>query len=226
MILVWKKGSFNRLHNCILTIDFVELSGVGCVAIDPCLRGGVAKFQGVACVMMGCTKGHTPGDMEKANYGMPSPAGYRTALRLFQLAERFHWLVITFVDTPGAWPSFSAEESGQSEAIVSNLTIMAGLKTPIITVVIGEGGSGGALGIVMGNSVGRLSQGYYGVISSEGAASILGKYKVDAHKAAQFPKYCQELATAQNIYAYQLTKLGVGDEVILRIWQRPTTISQ
>ena len=91
---------------------------------------------------------------------------------------------------------------------------MAGLKTPIITVVIGEGGSGGALGIAMGNSVGMLSQGYYGVISPEGAASILGKYKDDAHKAAQFPKDCQELATAQNIYAYQLTKLGVGDEVI------------
>jgi acetyl-CoA carboxylase carboxyl transferase alpha subunit/acetyl-CoA carboxylase carboxyl transferase beta subunit len=197
-----------------LTSDFVELSGDGRVAIDPCLRGGVAKFQGVACVVMGCTKGHTPGDMEKANYGMPSPAGYRTALRLFQLAERFHLPVITFVDTPGAWPSFPAEESGQSEAIASNLTIMAGLKTPIITVVIGEGGSGGALGIAMGNSVGMLSQGYYGVISPEGAASILGKYKDDAHKATQFPKDCQELATAQNIYAYQLTKLGVVDEVI------------
>ena len=119
------------------------------------------------------------------------------------------------MDTPGAWPSFPAEESGQSEAIASGLSIMAGLKTPIITVVIGEGGSGGALGIVMGNSVGMLSQGYCGVISSEGAVSILGKYKDDAHKAAQFPKDFQKLATAQNIYAYQLTKLGVGHEVIL-----------
>ena len=105
-ILKSEKGSFDRVRYCILTIDFVELSGDGCVAIDPCLRGSVAKFQGVACVVMGCTKGHTPGDMEKANCGMPSPAGYRTALRLFQLAERFHLPFITFVDTPGAWPSF------------------------------------------------------------------------------------------------------------------------
>ncbi|KAJ1445024.1 hypothetical protein M885DRAFT_626577 [Pelagophyceae sp. CCMP2097] len=195
--------------------DFVELSGDGRAGKDSCIQGGVAKFRGVvSCVVIGCLKGHTPGAMQDANYGMPSPAGYRTALRLFQLAERFGLPVVTFVDTCGAWPSFPAEDAGQSEAIATNLTAMAGLRTAIVTVVLGEGGSGGALGLAMGNAVGMLSQAYYGVISPEGAASILGRYKDDAHKAAQFPKDCHELATAQSIYAYQLQKLGVVDEVI------------
>ncbi|CAN0285747.1 unnamed protein product, partial [Ectocarpus fasciculatus] len=194
--------------------DFVELCGDGKVSDDFCLKGGLARIGGTAVVVMGTVKGHTPGDMQAANYGMPSPAGYRTALRLFQLAERFGLPVVTLVDTCGAWPSFEAERDGQSEAIATNLTAMAGLKVPIVTLIMGEGGSGGALGVGMGNRVGMLSRAYFGVISPEGAASILGRYKDDAHKAEQFPKDCQALATAQQIYANQLKEIGVVDEVI------------
>lgn len=165
-------------------------------------------------MVLGTFKGHTPTTMQEANYGMASPHGYRTALRLMRLAELFSLPVITLVDTVGAWPTFECERYGQSEAIATNLTAMAGLKVPIITIVVGEGGSGGALGIGMGNVVGMLSGGYFGVISPEGAASILGRYKDDAHKAKQFPLDCQELATAQCIYANQLKDLGVVDVVI------------
>ena len=151
---------------------------------------------------------------------MSSPAGYRKALRLMNIAERFGLPVITLVDTCGALPSFSAERDGQSEAIATNLTTMAGLTVPIITVVAGEGGSGGALGIGMGNVVGMLSSAYYGVISPEGAASILGRYKNDEDKAKRFPDDCRSLATMQKIYAPQLKELGVIDQVI---WDNGTT---
>ncbi|KAJ1422218.1 hypothetical protein B484DRAFT_332400 [Ochromonadaceae sp. CCMP2298] len=194
--------------------NFTELSGDGKVGRDRCLRGGVGLFHGVACVGLGTYKGHTPTDMQNANYGMPSPHGYRTALRLMQLAEKFSLPVITLVDTVGAWPTFGCEVDGQSEAIATNLTLMAGLKVPIVTVLVGEGGSGGALGICMGNCIGMLSGGYFGVISPEGAASILGRYSSEAHKADQFPRDCMELATAQRIYAHQLQELGVVDDVI------------
>jgi acetyl-CoA carboxylase carboxyl transferase alpha subunit len=193
---------------------FFEMSGDGRVGNDVCIRGGLATFQGRPCVVLGTFKGHTPQTMQEANYGMASPHGYRFALRLMQMAERFNLFVVTLVDTVGAWPTFECERDGQSEAIASNLTGMAGLKVPIVTLMVGEGGSGGALGIGMGNKIGMLSGGYFGVISPEGAASILGRYKDDAHKAAQFPKDCQELATAQCIYAYQLKEIGVVDEII------------
>ena len=166
-----------------------------------------------ACVVLGNTKGHTISKLQQTNYGMPSPAGYRTAYRLFRLAERFSLPVVTFVDTVGAWPSFRAEEDGAAEAIATNLAKMASLRTPLITVVLGEGGSGGALGIAMGNRIGMLSQAYYGVISPEGAASILGRYTDDAHKALRFPADCRELANSQAIYAHHLLKLGVIDQV-------------
>ena len=188
--------------------------GDGKAATDPCIRGGLARIGGRRCVVLGTTKGHTPKDMQAANFGMPSPAGYRTALRLFALAERFHLPVVTLVDTVGAWPSFAAEEAGQSEAIATNLTAMASLNTPIVTLAIGEGGSGGALGIAMGDRIGMLSSAYYGVISPEGAASILGRYKDAEHKKQQFPLDCRALATGQAIYAHQLLRLGVIDEVI------------
>lgn len=203
--------------------NFVELSGDGKVGRDVCLRGGVASFLGIACVVIATYKGHTPTDMLNANYGMPSPHGYRTALRLMKLAEKFHLPVVTLVDTVGAWPTFECERIGQSEAIASNLTVMAGLKVPIITLMVGEGGSGGALGICMGNVIGMLSGGYFGVISPEGAASILGRYKDDAHKAIQFPKDCQELAKAQCIYAHQLKSLGVVDTII---WESDMTAGE
>ena len=136
---------------------------------------------------------------------------------LMRLAELFSLPVITLVDTVGAWPTFECERDGQSEAIATNLTAMAGLKVPIITIIVGEGGSGGALGIGMGNVVGMLSGGYFGVISPEGAASILGRYDDEAHKARQFPLDCQELATAQCIYAHQLQEVGVVDHII---WEK------
>ena len=194
--------------------SFVEMSGDGKVGRDACIRGGLATFNGRGCFVLGTYKGHTPQTMQAANYGMASPHGYRTALRLMHLAERFRLPVITLVDTVGAWPTFGCEGDGQSEAIATNLTAMAGLSVPIITILLGEGGSGGALGIGMGNIIGMLSGGYFGVISPEGAASILGRYKDDADKARQFPLDCQELATAQCIYAYQLKEMGVVDEVI------------
>ncbi|EGB12997.1 hypothetical protein AURANDRAFT_52076 [Aureococcus anophagefferens] len=200
----------------LLFADFVELAGDGRVGRDACLSGGLATFRGgPPVVVLGCRKGHSAAELAAHNYGMPSPAGYRTALKLFRLAERFGLPVVTFVDTCGAWPSFEAEGAGQSEAIATNLTAMAGLAVPIITVVLGEGGSGGALGIAMGNRVAMLSQAYYGVISPEGAASILGRYADDDDKKARFPADCQALAEAQGIYAHQLEKLGVVDAVLV-----------
>ena len=126
-------------------------------------------------MVLGTFKGHTPSTMQQANHGMASPHGYRTALRLMQLAERFGLPVVTLVDTVGAWPTFACEGDGQSEAIATNLTLMSSLRVPIVTILLGEGGSGGALGIGMGNRIGMLSGGYFGVISPEGAASILGR---------------------------------------------------
>jgi acetyl-CoA carboxylase carboxyl transferase alpha subunit/acetyl-CoA carboxylase carboxyl transferase beta subunit len=194
--------------------DFIELSGDGRVGTDPCMKGGLAKFNGIPVMVVGSTKGHTPKDMKTANFGMSSPAGYRTALRLMKLAERFNIPVVTIVDTCGAYPSFVAERDGQSEAIATNLVEMAGLRVPLVTIVLGEGGSGGALAIGMGNKVGMMSKAYYGVISPEGASSILGRYDSEEDKKIQFPKDCQELATVQGIYPMQLKELGVVDEVI------------
>jgi len=165
-------------------------------------------------VVIVTAKGHTPTEMQKANYGMPSPHGYRTAMRLMRLAEKFQLPVITLVDTVGAWPTFECETLGQSEAIAANLTLMAGLRVPIVTVMVGEGGSGGALGLCMGNEIAMLSGGYFGVISPEGAASILGRYRDDKEKASQFPLDCQQLATAQCIYAHQLQQLGIVDHIL------------
>jgi acetyl-CoA carboxylase carboxyl transferase alpha subunit len=207
------------IRECMDANSFVELVGDGKVGMDACLRGGLASFGGRAVVVLGTFKGHDPSSMQAANYGMPSPHGYRTALRLMEMAQRFKLPLITLVDTVGAWPTFQCEQDGQSEAIATNLTAMAGLRVPIITLLVGEGGSGGALGVGMGNKVGMLSGGYFGVISPEGAASILGRYKDDDHKALQFPKDCARLATAQCIYAPQLVELGVVDEIV---WEGQT----
>eukprot|EP00750_Incisomonas_marina_P017896 INCI2562.2.p1 GENE.INCI2562.2~~INCI2562.2.p1 ORF type:complete len:1331 (-),score=232.62 INCI2562.2:11-3901(-) len=203
--------------------DFVELQGDGKVGSDNCIRGGVATLVadaangrpiGTRCVVIANFKGHDAKELESANYGMATPHGYRKALRLMELAERFQLPVFTLVDTCGAYPSFDAERDGQSEAIATNLTRMAELTVPIITLVVGEGGSGGALGLAMGNSIAMLSSAYYSVISPEGAASILGRYTDADHKARQFPLDCQQLAKVQQIYASQLKALGVIDEVI------------
>jgi acetyl-CoA carboxylase alpha subunit len=188
------------INNSNIFTNYIELSGDGKVGRDVCIRGGIVLYKGLGCVVLGNYKGHTPQTMQEANYGMASPHGYRFALRLMQLAERFNMPVITLVDTVGAWPTFDCESDGQSEAIgthslthslltylltyllaylltcllthsATNLTIMAGLTVPIITIMVGEGGSGGALGICMGNTIGMLSGGYFGVISPEGAYS-------------------------------------------------------
>mmetsp|Transcript_68620 Transcript_68620/g.160845 ORF Transcript_68620/g.160845 Transcript_68620/m.160845 type:complete len:1266 (+) Transcript_68620:64-3861(+) len=203
-----------------LAVRFIDLGGdgKGPNGLDRCLRCGLATLQsGRSVVVMRCCKGHTPTDREHHNHAMPAPAGYRTALRFFDLAERFNLPVVTLVDTVGAWPSFAAETAGQSEAIATNLTKMGGLKVPIVTIIVGEGGSGGALAIAMGNKIGMLSQAYYSTITPEGAASILGRYKDDDHKKVQFPEDCLALASKQNIYAPQLKELGVIDEVI---WEK------
>ncbi|CAE7803712.1 pyc [Symbiodinium sp. CCMP2456] len=203
-----------------LSVRFIDLGGdgKGPHGLDKCLRCGLATLQsGRSVVVMRCCKGHTPVDREKHNHAMPAPAGYRTALRFFDLAERFGLPVVTLVDTVGAWPSFAAEMAGQSEAIATNLTKMGGLKVPIVTIIVGEGGSGGALAIAMGNKIGMLSKAYYSTITPEGAASILGRYKDDDHKKVQFPEDCMALASKQNIYAPQLKELGVIDEVI---WEK------
>eukprot|EP00638_Chattonella_subsalsa_P022391 CAMPEP_0117865028 /NCGR_PEP_ID=MMETSP0950-20121206/6495_1 /TAXON_ID=44440 /ORGANISM="Chattonella subsalsa, Strain CCMP2191" /LENGTH=1345 /DNA_ID=CAMNT_0005716035 /DNA_START=71 /DNA_END=4108 /DNA_ORIENTATION=- len=194
--------------------DFVQLTGDGRVGKGVCMTGGLAKFEGMPVMLMGPIKGHTPQQMKDVNYGMSSPAGYRTALRLMQMAERFQIPVVSVIDTCGAYPSFAAEEMGQSEAIATNLLEMSGLKVPMVTVILGEGGSGGAMAIGMGNRVGMFSNAYYGVISPEGAASILGRYKDDAHKKEQFPKDCHALATVQKIYPDQLKEIGIVDEII------------
>jgi len=186
--------------------------------LDKCLRCGLATLKsGRSIIVMKCQKGHTHAEREAFNHAMPTPAGYRTALRFFATAERFGLPVLSLVDTVGAWPSFEAEIAGQSEAIATNLLAMAGLKVPMITLVVAEGGSGGALAIAMGNKIGMLSKAYYSTITPEGAASILGRYRDEAHKKEQFPKDCMAIATSQHIYAPQLKELGVIDDVI---WEK------
>ena len=197
--------------------DWFELRGDGRISDDRCIRGGLATLKSnpaFRCVVIANFKGHNPNEMKEANYGMGTPHGYRKAKRLMELAERHNIPVVTLVDTCGAKPDFACERDGQSEAIATNLTLMAGLRVPIVTIICGEGGSGGALGIAMGNVVGMLSSAYYGVISPEGAASILGRYKDEKHKAEQYPKDCRELARAQAVHADQLKDLGVVDNIL------------
>ena len=197
---------------------YVELSGDGRVGYDRCIRGGLALLDSTPCVVVATYKGHDPASLTEANYGMAEPAGYRTACRLFRLAEHFGIPVITLVDTPGAFPSFSSEITGQPEAIATNLLTMAGLRVPIVTLLVGEGGSGGALALAVGDAIGMLSDGYYGVITPEGAASILCRYRSEEEKARLFLRDCRAIAKAQHIYAEDLKKLGVIDEII---WEQP-----
>ena len=171
---------------------------------DHALIGGLAYVQGQAVVVLGHQKGRDTKDRVYRNYGMASPEGYRKALRLMRLAEKFNLPLITLIDTPGAYPGVGAEERGQSEAIARNLLEMVGLKTPIISVVIGEGGSGGALAIGVADRVLMFQYSIYCVISPEGCASILWKNSDKAEAAAE----------AMGITAERLHKLGVIDEVI------------
>lgn len=184
--------------------DFQELHGDRAFADDAAIVGGMARLEDRPVVVIGHQKGRDTREKVRRNFGMPRPEGYRKALRLMQLAERFRLPLITFIDTPGAYPGVGAEERGQSEAIARNLYTMARLKTPIISVVIGEGGSGGALAIGVGDRLLMLQYATYSVISPEGCASILWR---SADKAA-------DAAEAMGITADALNRLGLIDEVI------------
>ena len=184
--------------------DFQQLHGDRAYGDDKAIIGGMARFEGTPVMVIGHQKGRDTKENIKRNFGMPRPEGYRKALRLMKLAEKFHLPVITFVDTPGAYPGIGAEERGQSEAIARNLFEMAKLKTPIITTIMGEGGSGGALAIAVADKVMMLQYSTYSVISPEGCASILWK---DASKSA-------DAAEAMGITADKLSKLELIDRVI------------
>ncbi|MES9965746.1 MAG: acetyl-CoA carboxylase carboxyl transferase subunit alpha [Sedimenticola sp.] len=165
--------------------DFQELHGDRAYADDHAIVGGVARLDGVSVMIMGHQKGRDTKEKLYRNFGMPRPEGYRKALRLMEMAERFKMPILTFIDTPGAYPGIDAEERGQSEAIARNLKVMAGLKTPVICTVMGEGGSGGALAIGVGDRVMMLEYSTYSVISPEGCASILWKSAEKASLAAE-----------------------------------------
>jgi len=184
--------------------DFQELHGDRMYADDPAIVGGVGRIDGRAVMFVGHQKGRDTKERVRRNYGMPKPEGYRKAQRLMRMAEKFSLPIITLIDTPGAYPGVGAEERGQSEAIAYSLYLMAGLRTPIINVVIGEGGSGGALAIGVGDRLLMLQYSIYSVISPEGCASILWK---SAEKA-------QDAAEAMRITADDLSDFGLIDEVL------------
>ena len=184
--------------------DFQELHGDRAFADDHAIVGGPARLEGQPVMIIGHQKGRDTKRKLYRNFGMPRPEGYRKALRLMQMAERFHLPILTFIDTPGAYPGIDAEERGQSEAIARNLLEMAQLRTPIIATVIGEGGSGGALAIGVGDLMLMLQYSTYSVISPEGCASILWK---SADKA-------QDAAEAMGITSERLKKLEIIDEVV------------
>lgn len=184
--------------------DFVELHGDRAFADDLAIVGGMARFNGQACMVIGHQKGRDTKEKIQRNFGMPRPEGYRKALRLMRLAEKFGMPIFTFIDTPGAYPGIGAEERGQSEAIGRNLYEMAELTVPLICTVIGEGGSGGALAIAAGDALLMLQYSTYSVISPEGCASILWK---SAERAA-------DAAETLGITASRLKTLGMVDRVV------------
>ncbi|UTZ35415.1 acetyl-CoA carboxylase carboxyl transferase subunit alpha [Vibrio campbellii] len=184
--------------------EFDELAGDRAFADDKAIVGGIARLDGRPVMIIGHQKGRETKEKVKRNFGMPKPEGYRKALRLMEMAERFNMPIITFIDTAGAYPGVGAEERGQSEAIATNLKVMSGLKVPVICNVVGEGGSGGALAIGVGDYVNMLQYSTYSVISPEGCASILWR---DSDKAPQ-------AADAMGLTAPRLKELELIDEII------------
>ena len=184
--------------------DFHELHGDRSFADDLSIVGGMARFNGQPCMVIGHQKGRDTKERAMRNFGMAKPEGYRKAMRLMKLAEKFGLPVFTFVDTPGAFPGIDAEERGQSEAIGHNLYVMAQLKVPLIATIIGEGGSGGALAIAVGDAVLMLQYSTYAVISPEGCASILWKTAERAPEAAE----------ALGLTAHRLKAMGLIDKII------------
>jgi len=208
----WQVAQVARHPQRPYTLDYVgtlftgfeELHGDRMFADDASIVGGLARFDGLPCMVLGHQKGRDTKEKIARNFGMPKPEGYRKALRLMQMAEKFSLPVFTFVDTPGAYPGIDAEERGQSEAIGRNLYAMAGLRTPIIVSIIGEGGSGGALAIAVGDVTIMLQYATYSVISPEGCASILWKSADMAPEAAE----------TLGITANRLKTLGLVDKVV------------
>lgn len=192
----WQRVQLSRHPDRPYTLDFIngitdknsfmELHGDRCFADDPAMVGGLAKIDGQSVMIIGTQKGRTTKERQHRRFGMPNPDGYRKALRLMQLAEKFKIPIITLLDTPGAYPGLEAEERGQGEAIAKNIFEMVKMKTPIFTYVIGEGASGGALGIGVGNKVYMLENTWYSVIAPESCSSILWRnwdHKEDAANA-------------------------------------------
>ena len=187
-----------------ITTDFVELHGDRLFRDDPAIVGGLCKIDGIKFMIIGHQKGRTVEEKVYRNFGMANPEGYRKALRLYEMAERFNIPILTFIDTPGAYPGLEAEKHGQGEAIARNLMEMSGIKTPIISVVIGEGGSGGALGLGVADKVFMLENSVYSVISPEGCAAILYKD----------PSKVEEAANNLKLSSHSLLKLGLIDGII------------
>lgn len=208
----WQISQVSRHPQRPYTLDYVkrifdefdELHGDRTFADDPAVVGGIARLTGKPVMVIGHQKGRAVKEKVRRNFGMPKPEGYRKALRLMEMAERFRLPILTFIDTPGAFPGIDAEERGQSEAIARNLMVMSRLRTPIIATVTGEGGSGGALAIGVCDHLQMLEYSTYSVISPEGCASILWR---SAEKAP-------EAAEAMGITAHRLHELGIVDEVI------------
>ena len=188
----------------MIMTDFEELHGDRSFGEDPALVGGLARFNGQTVMVMGQQKGRDTKERQFRNFGMPRPEGYRKALRLMKLAEKFAVPIVTLIDTPGAYPGVGAEERGQSEAIGHNLYVLAGLRVPIVCAIIGEGGSGGALAIAIGDVTYMLQYSTYSVITPEGCAAILWKDSTRASEAAE----------ALGITAPKLKALGLVDKIL------------
>ncbi len=208
----WQRTQLSRHINRPTFLDyverifrnFIELHGDRRFGDDPAIIGGLAEFNGKAVVVVGHEKGRTIKEKMTRNFGMPHPEGYRKAWRLMKLAEQFKKPLLTMIDTPGAYPGQGAEERGQAEAIAENLETMATLKTPIISVVIGEGGSGGALALGVADRILMLENATYSVISPEGCAAILWKSEAEKERAAEALK-----GTASDLW-----ELGIIDEIV------------
>ena len=189
----------------MMTTDFVELHGDRQFADDFAFIAGFAQLNGTSVMIMGHQKGRGTQENLMRNFGCAHPEGYRKAMRLMQLAEKFHLPIVILIDTPGAYPGIGAEERGQAQAIASNLRDMTSLKTPIVATIIGEGGSGGALGVGVADKVCILQHAYYSVISPEGCASILWRNSVKAPEAAE----------ALKINGEHLLQFGIVDEIVV-----------
>ena len=208
----WERVKLARHPNRPYTLDYIEMLFAGFTEIhgdrrfgdDPAMVAGFARFHEEPCVVIGHQKGRTTKQRQQRNFGMPKPEGYRKALRVMKLAEKFNRPIFTLIDTPGAYPGIDAEERGQAEAIAYNLREMAKLRVPVIVTVTGEGGSGGALAIGLGDRVMMLENSIYSVISPEGCASILWRDQA----------YAEQAARALRLTAPDLLEFGLIDEIV------------